>query len=298
MQDELPCDVPNCWLGYENFVYFCWTANLPATWSADSQVQADAATVVSNWEASIPKLAFQQASPSDINFARAECEAPAAKGCIEITHYYYETTSNANYFDTAALYVDDSEWPTLTPTERRQVLAHELGHFYGLHERYIESPFACNGGEYTVMDALGCEEPPLEGPASKDVDRVNAYWGQGAMAWYQPEVVGSNIAWTWADGAWAETYQQFNAFWSYGAPNWDWVPYVQLLQHTDGIGLHNVLSQKVETPPRVMAETFGKEPQGTYHTACGHPYFKAFGVYGTWTCSPGILVPFAGLAAT
>ena len=118
---------------------------------------------------------------------------------------------------------------TASHNGRVAVIAHEMGHAYGLADRYRHNPLMCNNtfvnypdGEKTIMDGakratstvgwMHCDG--IEGPAtSTDVARVRNLYSKGSLKELTAtttrleelsngESTGTKVS--WEDAAWAE----------------------------------------------------------------------------------------------
>ena len=208
----------------ENHVYRFWHSGADVWWAVDSastDIRDDALTIIANGEAAVPELPFTETSIEvDLEIGWGFCSSSAAvNGCMktDLITWEFNSTHDAAYLKTAKIWLNNGAEITWTTDLKREALAHELGHFYGLHERYVASDpdhyFECNpdSEEISVMESLGCDDRK-QGPQQIDVDRVRACWSQGTMAWLTPEFDGAAITWKWNDEGWSEKYQQFNAF--------------------------------------------------------------------------------------
>lgn len=175
---------------------FMWWAN---GWShvywwgdpsaGDSFVVA-ARTAINNWKAAIPQLTWSECIVSeacaDVKFRIGQCVSSGAAGCVmtwpEPSSYLPDHYRLASYWHKHTIYLDSDYYPLMVDSTKRGLLAHEIGHLYGLDERYNHSSPICNGNEKTIMDGAWQENPPygyvwhcdgLQGPWSgTDVPRV------------------------------------------------------------------------------------------------------------------------------
>lgn len=178
--------------------------------------------------------------------------------------------------------------PQMERKKRISVLAHELGHVYGLHERYIHQDnggVTCNSNEVTVMDAAGCDGW-LEGPASLDVNRVNNFWSQGFLYYLDINPVNGRAEASWYDFAWGDWSNDLAWFWWDAATSsWRWVgAWDEMLNN---IGFHYGY---VEDPPRHLTQLldrskFPNAPVNKWYTFCGNPWFASYQTAGDWDCT-------------
>ena len=87
--------------------------------------------------------------------------------------------------------------PALSENGLIAILAHETSHLYGLGERYIEFPCACNSGEKTVMSGgtlvIGLQDhcDGITGLEPIYDDRVTDYYIDGGIANFTATASGS-----------------------------------------------------------------------------------------------------------
>lgn len=268
-------------------------------WKADPEIQSEAWTAVYNWESQFPQLKWVQ---SQSDFAHVRFTAPQ-EGCGgEIARVYLYNVDNPHYYDPARLAnywlyatvcVDtDVQW---APGGIVSALAHEIGHLYGLHDRYYGPvPPTCNPNEHTIMDTYIRQEPyahcdGLQGPALQDSQRVHLYYHTGDYLNFTAERDPDDLSvgeWQWQDASWAEERHQMQWYWWTGS---QWIQYTQdhIRHHT---GSHiDIEYPGYQDPSRTIDREDYPPPQGppwpTWHIACGDAWFAAWGTTGTWRCS-------------
>lgn len=271
------------WSGTENGTFYWWSQSITSVWwYTDSALRSDVDVAKNNWTTAVPPLTWLEVSETDADlvFKNESCGGFAA--CMAVTQYRHDVNiTNASYIEKARVSIDLNIQSSTS--DRRFSIAHEVGHFYGLDERYQEDPVACNNNEATVMDGIGCE-PGLEGPAEIDKNRVISYWSEGTLAdWTATSSVQYVADYTWKDRGWSE-YEQPLSFYYWDGSNW-------VLYHNAtkiwNIGVHQT------TEDRTLEWTVDRRDYGApagWHSACGRPYFWQFNTVGTWACSPAVWV--------
>lgn len=116
-------------------------------------------------------------------------------------------------------------------TAIRDTLRHEIGHFEGLHEQYLDNgtyligengdPTTCNLYRDTVMngpDTNGENCRGIHAPTAWDINAVDTYWlGEGRLDKPTLSKSGDNsVKVEWKDNIWADGWQLTTLF------NWDW----------------------------------------------------------------------------
>lgn len=195
---------------------------------------------------------------------------------------------------------------------KRSAIAHELGHLYGLQERYIDQPSTYNNpSELSVMDMPVYDLQ--EGPTLVDKTRVRAFWGKSDYVYengilhlwqkgdlsitgtaYQDYDTGVYIAaFTWRDLAWAEQTHAVGFWYSANGTNWEYNPFYSKDHMTD-IGLHLYLGgDRVDLGDRTMEEYIiprDWKPAG-WVKMCSSPYFVGVQEWGSFRCSNAVYIP-------
>lgn len=279
--------------GTENWENVWWHFNEATYWSADANVDSDATAVVNAWAAAIAPLRWNKvpgSSTSDYLFREDASVCGGVPGCHRVTLWYAWPPYDANFIQRGEIIID----PTFTyaPTAgRKGLLAHEVGHVYGLHERYLDSlgQSGCNSSETTVMDDMHlnvlnqlvhCDG--LEAPAAADTDRVASFWSKGQMVDWTASANGSVGTWRWYDLGWAEHAQRLELWWWNGS-SWQYADVYT--DYYDRIGVHRL------TEDRQLSQSYNRSALGKpvgWYIVCGWPWFRSYGVWGTWTCGPYI----------
>lgn len=289
--------------GRESFANVWWITNDAVWWWADPSAPgfaADVATVINAWQTAVPQLRWLEVSDegsADYVF-RLDTSCGGVPACHRVTRFEYFLTEDASDNRGGLIIVDPSF--TFAPTAGlRAALAHETGHAYGLHERYIDSQSplpnpACNQGETTVMDDIRFDPvfnhyvhcDSLEGPATADVNRVHAAFGYGDTSDLSQTANGPIGTWKWHDLAWAE-YDQFLELQFWNGSQWVLVTTDTFYER---IGVHR-LNEDRELQKSFDRRDYGFGP-GNYRM-CVWPHFLPYdhlgdpaGLGWCWVDSP------------
>ncbi len=284
-------DIP----GPENYVFLFWGyGSGMLSWRADADVRTNAREAIANWTTAVPQLTWRELqagepdSNADVLFkvqAIHPACLPSAVACTAFTSWFPDSIRRGNYWDEALVTFNvNYNW---RQRHLRGIVAHEIGHLYGLHERYPDNPptGACNNGENTIMDGTTFDQQGrvvhcdgIEGPVTLDEQRVTRFWSQGELVGMAATATGTVAAYTWRDRAWSDYEQRLEWFYWDGSA---FLLYAQKSKTTD-IGTHEV------TEPRTLREdidrTFYGAPGGVTHRMCGQPYFIKYGSLGTRSC--------------
>ena len=172
------------------------------------------------------------------------------------------------------------------------MIAHEVGHLYGLSDAYIHNPPGCNINAFSVMDAtklngsnqvVTCDG--LEGPALNDASSVASFWSTGELSdFVASHPYGTLANYEWLDSAWSDLRQYLYWYWWNGS---SWVNYLSQ-NKSDEVGVHRITEERLflKTVNRIDYPGVG----AGWHVACGWPYFAAYATPGTWRCSNSVLV--------
>ena len=124
-------------------------------WQADSSLRADVVSAIGDWTTEIPELTWiERPSDYDIDIKLGGCPgSPSFLGCVTAYSFSSDFRADANYQSDAEVWIQDrSDWGV---SGRQAVIAHELGHLYGLHEGYNDSAgISCNDSRTSIMDAM------------------------------------------------------------------------------------------------------------------------------------------------
>lgn len=281
--------------GTENYAQYWWLLGADVWWQANPDVRDYMLAAVNNWGAAVPKLKWTEYSTADVAAAGVQsgyCGSPNAVACLVTAQWYVDTLRNANYpskqivaLELAKLTDPD---PNLERKKRVSVTAHELGHVYGLHERYNDSGSPgglCNFNEISVMDGAGCDGW-LEGPAPGDITAVDNFWGSGYLWVLDINPVNGTAEASWYDQAWGDLDHPLAWFWwDDTTSSWQWVGAWDRVANNVGFRYGFV-----EDPARHLSQTlnrssFPNAPVNKWYTVCGEPWFNSYQKSGDWVCS-------------
>lgn len=299
--------------GTDNCVDYSWSGvnpNLPPPYKlywwtyTPAGIKTDIETVTGNWQVAIPYLPFAEATAPYLakltfDYAPNPCGDPSVLGCHKFNSAttIYGGDYAASYWNLALIAINMNEVTSAGP-KARAVVAHELGHHYGLDERYTRDILGwnvvCNGYEGTLMNTIdpgnpnypGC--PLRDGPTELDKQRVDMFWRGGTPL---PDIelrgdlpiladaVGPVATYRWQDMAWAEKSHLIVFY--YLDPQWGWV----ILPALPQVNIPYFAGSHLYTEPRTMGWELdisqypaGDVPSGTYR-ACSWAYYAAAGSY-------------------
>jgi hypothetical protein len=287
-----------------NYLFVWWFNNVNLAWWADSSILPHAEVAVDNGRNAPGLGALRYGRTSDRNLAdvtiawdpntRARCGGNAVACWIPNQWYFNYQSYDAHYLAKAEIILDSARpWRT---TAVRAAIAHELGHHYGLDDRYNHSTGAGHPSESTIMDSMvvATSDPtsevlnhtefvngvPIEGPQSIDIERVLRFWREGGLAgWGPPSNPSFGVmTFDWDDYAWGDWHHNLYLY------RWDGAQWVQVTteNETRRIGLHrNAQARRISHSFNRV--TLGQQPG--YFMSCGWPLFNPFGMHGDWSCS-------------
>ncbi|GEM_PF-1346356 len=284
--------------GPENRISEWWTLYTGSSvwWKADAAIRGDVAAAISHWTNKLPPLRwFEDQGAPDITFLWMNCDPadPNTVASFKVTDWHWDGARYANYWKKAEICIDaDTSWGT---DGRVSAIGHEIGHAYGLHERYYDQgPAACSSKDTTIMDgatgSLVVHCDGLPGAGSNDQARVEALFKNGEFAKFTATHLGAGVAqFQFEDAAWGEgKYNLSYLYWN----GTQWVTYFEELGLTSLSGTHRDMGPNFNGPiTRTHSPSFYGVPPGSTVIACGNPYFKQYATYGIWRCSNGVAVP-------
>jgi hypothetical protein len=216
-----------------NYNHRFWAIGQGSMWWQDKAVPLDQIwhdeilAAIAEWQGPSPKLpnAWWEAIPGlipELVFEKQPCLV--GHSCFLVNNWWTDTDRNARYWDRASIRANPNiSWAA---GQRKGALVHEIGHAYGLHERYRHPPPAslCNDSEFTVMDTnkkvwdaqqqKWVDLIPMEmcdtiSSQSPDLSRATTYWSQGKLDDWTASGYGTPLgAFNWKDYAWAEGHKQ------------------------------------------------------------------------------------------
>ncbi len=228
-------------------------------------------------------------SNANVEFKNNNSACPNAPGCMDVTSWvshYLNGSPTPNFNWIWHVNVHSVFNNTYTEDAKIGQIAHEIGHIYGLYNRYTSG--AC-GSDVSIMDAnlfngtntVHCDN--LTGPSTLDVTRASDYYGTGEMGNFQSTLVGSTLKYTWDDRAWTDNRHALYLSYHNGT---QWIQYA-LTTASVNAGLEKEIDNQVLVQ-QINPSSYGT-PHGKYYRACGWPLFPTW--HGTWQCSNAILWP-------
>ena len=313
--------------GYENWVMYNWAVeNEDVVWEADADIENDVAEAISHWKGAFGELGWAtttNASDVNVKFENDPRCGTVGKLKVQKDASSWLSVGDANYLNKVTICVDSTRQFVNTSSHNGRVatIAHEIGHVYGLEDRYRHG-IGCNNftsrsdpGEVTIMDAVRqaagatriehCDG--LDGPAtSTDVARVRTLYSKGILPGLTATTTGhkslsngkaTGVTISWEDAAWAEKEHHIKLF-IYESTGWRQFTTESI---EDGIGAHrDILGVPANASPKPYELSHDFSPQkfsGTQgnerlpdvadYRFCGTPYFLPFKKEGTQNCSSG-----------
>lgn len=177
--------------GYENRIPREWMIGSSVKWTLiaptnrKAEYTALVTSAIEEWTDAIPDLAWTHTDGSDWNvkFEMSGAGCPLGKRAVHVMNsdLFVDATRSANYYKKGLICYQVERGPRYTDDSRKNVLMHEIGHVYGLHEQYVDKPEhdgPCGDGPSSIMDASiipsgvfrNCDG--LTGPSTTDVANV------------------------------------------------------------------------------------------------------------------------------
>lgn len=158
------------------------------------------------------------------------CGPPPIAACmvVPVGKWYYDSVRLGYYMDYARIWVNVQNF-TWSPNGMRALIAHELGHVYGLDEQYVHdtqrSPgsIACNYAVQSIMNSNlvtgGCTG--LVGPTAFDSANAENFYVMGPTGFQhqlgaQQQYGGSGVLLTWFDSSPSESAYTLNLQYIWG----------------------------------------------------------------------------------
>jgi hypothetical protein len=259
-------------------------------WTDDGTFHAEAAEAVRSWQLAVPQLSFVYSPTSYyLYFRKDTCFPTEALGCFNSLTFVADAARAASYTWTAQIRIPEPErWTSLG---REDILRHEIGHWIGLHEQYIESTGACSG-IFSVMNAMtlpnGHNCMGVNAPTSWDVNSATRFWRKDNLESPSLSLAGNLLTLNWTDAMWAEVWHHYT-LWYFSWSTNQWVRATWSSSYNEGIGFHK------ETIARTMARSwdiaFFGWPRGTYYAAAVSGWGWAFETWSPQVDSPLLYVP-------
>lgn len=303
--------------GTDNHVSWRWLLGAPLLWWNVSAPLSDVSDAIDKWKDNnaIPFLTYQQAtSPETASIRLYRSFDPCgpgyenALGCNVAVDTYLDPDRYAAYAYANVIAINSRLVPS-SGVSNLSVLVHELGHQYGLDERYAVGKLyvgqilfakgaVCNKFERSVMNLVSASNPDcplLEAPTELDKQRVIAFWSGGDQnrqligelrgeQLISGNGVGSWGIYEWQDMAWSELNQRLRFYYWSGT---QWVQYQKPLGTLYEIDRMAYAGTHLYTEPRTIEwqiniMDYPNVPTGTtYNRSCIWAWFQAYGaIYG------------------
>ena len=283
----------------DNWLMYRWWNGQSVRWYADLAISFEVEPVINGWWSWFPELIWEkvtQSANADVKFRYGYCPgSTVVLGCTEYETYYYLEQEHASFLKTINVWINPSPIGGWSGDGMKSQIAHEIGHVYGLDEKYIEMPNEtadCNPNETSIMDVV-LTQPTVHcdniiEPTALDNQNVRWYWGQTMYGVNKNDLgftgvgVGTEGVWRWKDLAWAEELHQVGWWWR-PTPQSAWVMYHDESMR-DWVGTHFF------TDDRTIYRTVNRlsYPLVTgsgEHIMCGNVWVKATGQFGNFRCS-------------
>lgn len=237
-------------------------------WTDDGTFHDEAVQAVQSWQTAVPQLSFVHSPTSFyLNFRKDACFPTTVVGCFTMWTFVNDAPRGASYTWTAQIRIPEPErW---TPLGRADILRHEIGHWIGLEEQYIE-PATCS----SVISVMNAPSLPngescvgVHAPTSWDIDKATLFW---------------------TDAMWAEAWHAYGLyFWSSSLGVFVLVDSTE--SYSSGIGFHK------ESIPRITAQVWDVTargwPRGTWYAAIVKGWSWAFETWSPPVNSSLLFVP-------
>ena len=317
-------------LKYENFIFWEWAISGAAiAWKSDDEIKDDVKKAIKGWTRhdDIDELGWVEGDDAnwDVWFRNgcpdiASANPPVAEIYFSPDDYWVSTPTHGDtttrYLTRAQVCVNPNAGLLVNNDYNRRLAAisHEIGHVYGLADRYDNSLLnpPCNDEETTIMDAAKyksvmfppaygivlCDEieEPLVNP---DIERVKRLYSEGSLENFTVKTDGTakpiSVTFGWEDHAWAEEHHRLTYHY-FDTKRGRFVEFHKR-EVRDGIGAHRLIEggKKAKMPHKLNEEFSPEEysgasgnvslPIAAKYKICGAPYFKLFNKFGEENCS-------------
>lgn len=210
---------------------------------------------------------------------------PGYVGCLDVSNWGYDSGRQAYYIVTANIWFNTTQY-SFTDAGYRYTTGHELGHAYGLHERYLHPPpsIRCNPDENSIMDTATFSGTTVTGGCDgynlypDDKTRATLLYDLSPAQNVATYKTGTNsMSQFWDDVNWAESgYQLYFYYWSPSAYSW--------VQFFSGLHYAGVGPGDPDLPVR-LSSGYSKPlyMPSTDYIICGYTHSTARG-YLHWVC--------------
>ena len=288
-----------------------WFANDPTGTPSSSPTITPIAplmkTAVAAWTDStdgVEELVWEKTAvlmDANVVVSFGECDDGKALGSFAIPSvgFHHDHHFGANYWDYGRICLSNvHNWQN--QGAQVSTLAHEIGHTYGLDERYEHG--LCNNSEVTIMDVgtVSGDCDNLEGPSKLDVSRVKELFKNGTLSDFTATSSGDSGVFTWKDNAWGERYHEVLYMYKldWAAHPGEWEVFATSTYSAD-TGSHKDIAPDPVTGERTVYVFKGTIsltthwnhnptvalPDKSAYMACGRPFFQQFNTYGPQSCA-------------
>ena len=308
----------------ETFAHEGWALreeDTPITWRADAAIRPLVVKVLAQWTSTIPELEWREVQANkarNVTFFQADkCgRQDDTAGYFHVDAdlgWYADDLRQANYWREATVCVKSQTGANVSARFKEGIIAHEIGHTYGLGEAYIDNRRTsnlCNDSVSSAMDgamfALVSGQQQLQmcdkvyGPTTRDEGLVDNFYSTGGLT----DWVTTSPYVQWKDSAWAES--QHDVYFRYRLDSTLTTQReYKRIAWKDRIGSHKLMPPDAgpvgRTPTVFQVEVdltrhqatvgkFATLPANTAYKVCGAAYYEQYAAYSTATCAPEILV--------
>lgn len=297
----------------DNWVLYKWWNYDVVKWYADGGLYSEALNAIDLWRAStaMPDMLWEYwpaEATADLHFySGTHPDALDALGyTVPVTYVNRDPNGtppypeNASYLGIMNIWINPNPPNPWTSESRQAQIAHEIGHLFGLNEKYIQRPDGqadCNNTELSIMDAVIAEANPMVhcdnilGPTQLDIKNARQYWGKDYNGVKRADILFTGVGagpgagsstigvWRTKDLSWAENGHQVAWYWWNGST---WVMYHDEF-FVDWIGAHFLTDDRVlfRSIDRTQYPLAGPGA----HMMCGKPWFQGTGQFGNYRCS-------------